>query len=143
MCSINKYVDMFWKWTGNSMSWKDLDIASTTLDPLCYPGYEEMKNICIASINKQLSDQEFDAFLLCMALDEEDECILDACKSFADIDFLCTLISKGVSFPQSGVRWQIAELLRMDIPNKNQYLTVLRSDTHPYVRKRAYNVAIE
>lgn len=139
MDSIKAHVNMFWKWAGYR---EETDISRASFDPLSFPGFEDIKNICISRINKPLSAEEIDAFLLCMALDDEDECILDACKESANVTFLCALISKGISHPQSNARWQIAELLkREDIPNRQQYLSALLSDPHPYVRKRAFNVA--
>ena len=143
MGSINDLANAFWKWAGYSLSWKKIDISKTLMEPLGFPGFEEMKNTCISFINKSLLEEDVDAFLLCMALDEEDECILDACKERANATFLCTIISRGITFPQSNARWQVAELLRReDVPNRQQYLSVLCADPHPYVRKRAHNVAL-
>lgn len=143
MSKLIDIVNQFWTWTGCKRSWKDYDVVNLDLDPLSFPEFETLRNLCISSINNPLSSEEADAFLLCMALDSEDECILDACKEFADELFLCTLLPVGVSFSQSQTRWQMAELLRKNIPDRAAYLQTLFSDSDSYVRKRAHNVEYE
>ena len=143
MKGIVEMTDSFWKWAGYNFSWKEHDISDLALDPLCFPEFEELQKLCISLINNHLSDEELYAFLMCMALDFEDECILDACKERANTGFLCDLLSKGVSFPQIEARWQMAELLRKDMPNRQAYLNMLLHDSNSYVRKRANNVASE
>jgi hypothetical protein len=91
-------------------------------------------------VNASLTDEEINTFLFCMALDSEDECILDACKESANPEFLSELVRVGVTFPYSEARWQMAELLRGNIPHKTQYLLMLLADSDRYVRKRANNV---
>lgn len=136
-------IDLFWEWTGYSEPSRRIDIERLAIDPVEYINLAEMQHLCISLINHSLTAKDIDAFLMCMAIDSESECILDACKEYANKEFLQTLISFGVNFPQAQTRWQIAELLRADIPDKNKYLEVLLCDQHPYVRKRAYNVHVE
>ena len=142
MSILSRMMDCFWEQTGYTFSWKDRDIFSIGMDPLVYPVFGELRNACISLINTPLSEEESDAFLFCMALDAEDERILDACKEQANTEFLHLLLSKGVSFVQSDTRWQMAELLRKDVPDRQYFLQTLLSDSHPYVRKRASNIVV-
>jgi len=143
LSTIISLVDSFWKWTGYEERYKVCDISTLPIDPVDFPLLHEMRTQCDTLINQALSPKEIDAFLVCMAVDNEAEWILDACKKSANNDFLETIVSAGVCYPQMEVRWQIAELLRRNIPNRISYLTTLLADAHPYVRKRAYNVWID
>ncbi len=143
MTNIIDFVSDFWEWTGCAKRYKDHDISLLPFDPVEYPLLHEMQRQCNALINQPLAAEEADAFLMCMAIDNESECILDECKKRADDDFINKLVSLGVRHPQSEVRWQMAELLRRDIPDRVVYLEALLHDTHPYVRKRAFNSAEE
>jgi hypothetical protein len=134
------FVDAFWDWAEIPQSKRILDINRFSVDPVEFPMLEQMQRACIACINNDLPVQELDAFLMCLAIDNESERILDACKSQANELFLHQLISNGVNHPQSGARWQIAELLRRDIPDRERYLKMLLQDKDAYVRKRAGNV---
>lgn len=140
MKNLILFVEAFGEWLGNASFWKSQDISLLPVDPLSYPRFEEMRKCCIVSINKDLSSDEMDAFLVCMALDSEEECILDACKKHASNLFLQRLISRGVTHSQYEARWQMAELLQKDVPNRESFLHILLTDNHPYVRKRAENV---
>ena len=79
MKNLILFVEAFGEWLGNASFWNSQDVSLLPIDPLSYPQFEEMRKCCIVSINKDLSSDEMDAFLVCMALDSEEECILDAC----------------------------------------------------------------
>ena len=143
MRSISHLVEAFWKWTGKQGHWNGMDITKLSLEPLSFPRFEELRNLCISMINAPLSESELDAFLFCMALDSEEEYILDACKKHANVDFLSMLLRSGMVFPQRETRWQMSELMKGDIPHKKEFLDVLLSDEDAYVRKRAGNIANE
>ena len=143
MTKLSKLIDMFWKWAGCAESWQGCDITQLPLDPLCFPQFEELRSSCISLINCALSYEELCAFLFCMALDTEEEDILDACKELATNDFLQLLLSEGVFFPQSETRWQMTELIRKEIPDREYYLKILLNDSNAYVRKRAGNIAAQ
>ena len=132
-------MESFWEWTGLGNTWGDSELDISKVDPLYCPEFEELRNVCISSINLPLSPKEINAFLLCMAFDSEEEYILDACREFARPDFLEILLQTGITFPHSEARWQMAELLKRDIPLKENYLRTLLDDSDPYVRKRANN----
>lgn len=142
MSELVRMLDCFWVWCENSSLEYKNDISMLPFDPLTYPQIDDLRNKCINLINSSLSQEEIDAFLTCMALDSEEELILDACKSRANKRFLFELISAGVHHLQSEARWQVAELLSNGIPGRESFLAELLNDPHPYVRKRAVNVAI-
>lgn len=143
MSSIVELVDSFWEWTGYVERFKGHELSRLPIDPCDFPRLSEIQKECALLINQMLSDEEVDAFLTCMAIDNECECILSECNKRASDLFLIAIISKGIIHPQSMARWQVAELLRRDIPGRRGYLTALLFDKDPYVRKRAGNVARE
>ena len=80
-------------------------------------------------------------FLVGLAMDAENEDILDACKDRAGVTFVSDMLCAGVFHPQSEARWQLTELLRKEIPQREHYLHILLADPDAYVRKRAGNIA--
>ena len=112
-----------------------------TLDCTQFPGLSALETACKTRINADLSPEELEGFLLCMAIDNEDEEILDACKRFGSPAFLHRLLSAGVVHPLPDVRWQMAELLRYAPSAKAKFLPQLLSDVDEYVRKRATNIS--
>ena len=142
MSDLVQMLDCFWNLTAPTTLGCEQDISTLPFDPLSYPQFHNLRNECINLINSSISQEEINAFLTCMALDSEEELILDACKLCANKAFLYELISVGVHHPQWEARWQVAELLRKNIPGRESFLAELLNDSHPYVRKRAGNVAI-
>ena len=140
MTTLIEFVNAFWTWTGYADRYRGCDIEKLPIDPFNFPLLCQMQQACIDLINKQLSSAETDAFLMCMAIDNECECILDACRKSADESFLLMLVSAGIRHSQPQARWQVAELLRTDIPDRIQLLNLLSRDEDPYVQKRAKNV---
>lgn len=141
MCSLKSLLDDFWEWTGTPRSlWGNIDISKLSANPQYYPKFEQLRNKCILMINKSIDTDEYECFLLSMALDNEEEKILDCCKEYANSEFIEGLVSTGISCNQWEARWQIAELLQRQIPNRIGYLHTLCNDANEYVRKRAMNV---
>lgn len=141
MKRIRKYIEEFWCWVDVPDHLKSSDITEVTSEPFYFPGFCDMVSICIAYINQTLTNEEMDDFLFCLALDSEDEDILDKCKQKGNEDFLTALVERGISYPQIDARWQIAEILRRPLANREHYLRILLEDKDEYVRKRAKNVA--
>lgn len=140
MKTLISLINEFWHWSGLPESGADIDIRELQVDPLHFPKFDEMRTICKSMINATLTVDEMLAFLTCMALDSEEERILDDCKTLADTSFLYALISIGVTHPQSEARWQLSELLRKPVPERDSFLHLLSCDSNKYVRKRANNV---
>lgn len=141
MVRLRKLIDEYWAWTGLPKDlWGKIDIVYTAKDSVWFPGIKDVCVQCIQMVNQVLSPDEIEDFLFGMALNAEDEDILDYCKVFADKSFISTIVATGVTFGQSEARWQIAELLRKDILGRDNYLSVLQQDADEYVRRRTANV---
>lgn len=136
-------INEFWLWTQLSKDkWKKTDIGDLPVQPTDFPRIGEICDACIALINMPLSPIDISLFLTGMAIDSEDEDILECCKNANDA-FLYDLISNGITHPQSEARWQLAELLRRDIPQRDHFLNILSEDLNSYVRNRANMVRID
>lgn len=141
MDTLSSLVRDFWVWTKlPSTKWNKIDISKLPVPVEEFPELSSMQTCCIRKINTHLTEDELDNFLLCMAVDNEDEEILDACRDVGTNEFIADIIQAGVNHPQPMTRWQMAELLRRDIPNRENYLIQLCCDANAYVEKRAENV---
>ena len=137
---IKEHIAAFWRWVDAPENLKYGDITDVTNEPFYYPGFCEMVSICMSYVNQELSEEELDDFLFCLALDSETEDILDSCKKHGNNAFLTALVERGISYPQIDARWQLAEILRRPLPNREHYLRLLSEDADEYVRRRANNV---
>ena len=140
METLNDLINQFWNWAEIPDYLRDRDITALTIEPLYFPEFDRMRKICISLVNTELEESDINSFLFCMSLDTEEEFILDYCKKNATEDFLCAIIPYGIIYSQTDTRWQIAELLRRPLPNRDVYLLRLLCDENAYVRKRAINV---
>ena len=137
--NLHRLLEEFWMWTGLfPEKWWVTDITNLPDDPVLFPKHGDLCNTCLELINKPLSAEKQSDFLLALALDDEDEDILDQLKENATEAFLVSLLSQGISYPQSAARWQLAELLRRDIPERAFYLNQLLLDPDEYVLTRLY-----
>ena len=139
MDRLGALVREFWAWTGLPPElWGRADIGKLPMLPEEFPGLDAVRKCCTDRINTDLTKEELENFLLCMAVDNEDEEILDACKALGTAGFLAGVLEAGVDTPQPMARWQMAELLRRgDIPNREGLLRKLCRDPDEYVRRRA------
>lgn len=134
-------IDDFWKWTKTPKNmWWAVDIRTLKLDPTMYPQYWDICSLAISKVNKIESDDAMRLFLMALAINSEDEDILDTCMEYGTDQFIQQVVEAGIAFSQSETRWQIAELLRRKIPGRECFLSVLCSDSEEYVRKRANSV---
>ena len=136
---LKKLLEEFWVWAGICKE-EYATLCDSDLEPFYYPAFDALREACKMRINTSLKPDEIDDFLTCMALDNEEEILLDWCKTIADDRFLEVLVRSGSCHLQFHARWQIAELLRCrTLPNRDAILTELAADPHEYVRKRAKN----
>lgn len=141
MDSLELLIYEFWEWTELPVDmWHVTDIVYLSKNTFDFPNIGAICNACFGLINAPLTPKEIDLFLMGLAIDSEDEDILEKCKEEASDQFLYKIATRGIHFPQSEARWQVAELLRRQIPNRDYFLNVLLADSHEYVRRRAYNV---
>lgn len=141
MDRLNALIDEFWIWTNLPKDqWGCADIGKLQVPSTEFPKVGEICDVCISLINLPLMPEEINLFLMGMAIDSEDEDILDRCKDVANEAFLNIILATGISHSQSEARWQLAELLRRDFSQRDYYLNLLIADSNEYVRKRAKNV---
>ena len=141
MKRLAQLIDEFWIWTElPKEKYGRTDMNKLPIYPELFPKIGEICDVCIEMINAPLTEEEIDLFLMGMAIDSEDEDVLENCLNKGNSMFLHKLVSLGIKHPQSNARWQLAELLRRDIPDQRHFLSVLHNDMDEYVRKRAYNV---
>ena len=141
MDRIKNLLIEFWIWTGlDEDCWWTTEISEIDVEPLYFPQLDTLRNECEKLLGSTMDEDDLNLLLLSMALDGEDERILDCCRGFKDYLFLEKLVAVGVFHPQSEARWQLTEILRNPIPNRMKYLLLLAQDDNAYVRKRAHNV---
>ena len=79
MEELSFLIEEFWKWTGlPRKKWGQFDIAGLPVDVTTFPRLGEVCDACIRCINKPLSGEEMELFLVGLAMDAENEDILDA-----------------------------------------------------------------
>ena len=141
MCTI---LEDFWRWSGITPDMYE-DQGFTILAPKCefdYPGFDNLLNYAKKIFVDASSSREslYDALTI-MALDNENEEILDFVECTCTDTIVNLLVDIGVGHLQHEARWQIAELLYRRKPyGYMQKLQILSQDSHPYVRKRAANI---
>ena len=138
MMDLLSLLEEFWAWTELSPEkWWQTDLCCIAADPVLFPKSGAICNVCMELINKDLSSDEIFLFLMGLAINSEDEDILDQLRKTGSDAFIVSLLSAGINHPQSDARWQLAELLRRDISNRMHYLGQLLHDPDEYVRRRA------
>ena len=133
----------FWSWAGyDARSFSADGFACVDeKEPFYFPELSEMRELCYACESGILSAREAEDYLTCMALDNEEEYILDHCAQCAPDDFILSIAQASLGHVQWNARWQIAELLgRRRMPQAEELLDRLSQDSHPYVRRRAKNM---
>lgn len=141
MKTLAELLTDFWIWTSlPEEKWRSVDFVKYGIEAVNYPKLGEIFQSAIELVNAPLSSNQIDDFLTAMAIDAEDEDILNACKKDADECFIITIVSRGIAHPQSDARWQMAELLRREMPQRDTFLQLLMADPDEYVRKRTRHV---
>lgn len=110
-------------------------------EPYMFPEWEKMLDETFSLIERsRLSTADTECLLTMMALDDENEDILDCLTALGDELLISGLTHAGLRsiFPQA--RWQCAELLgRRSIPDGMVLLRQYANDRDAYVAKRARN----
>lgn len=135
----------FWAWAGYGADdfAKDENSCCRGKEPFDFPEIAEMRALCYTMETDIGSSREIEDYLACMALDNEDEEILDHCAACATDAFVLLIATAARSHPQYEARWQAAELLgRRNITHRELLLNQFLQDPHPYVRQRAENAII-
>lgn len=131
----------FWKWAGMTcIDFSNIPDVTTTVSPFYFPDFDRLRGMCKQIINQELSAEDIDDFLTCLALDSEEELLLSWCIETGNDVFIDTIIKHGSVHLQPEARWQIAELIRVRYTNNRlKFLQVLCNDSNAYVKKRSCN----
>mgnify|MGYP000056639152 CR=1 FL=1 len=140
---MNTLLYDFWKWaeiTPQEYAEKGIPLMSEKAE-FNYPHFGELIDYAeMLLLHQKLSKEEMTDALTIMALDNENEDVLDYAADNASNALVLELVSLGVTFPQPNTRWQIAELAYRRRPNGfEDFLKLLLCDPDSYVRKRAGN----
>lgn len=109
------------------------------LEEYMFPQWDALISAAEAVIAQE-STEFADELWTAIALDNEQENLLDALSDHASDDYLDRLILSAPAHPQFNARWQATELIRRrPTPNGRSVLQLLCRDEHPYVAKRAQN----
>lgn len=133
---------MFWKWADISESEYSEHSYLNKNEEWEYPNWDMLISLLFTAINTLASGERSEVLvnylLTVMALDNEDETILDECESKLSDKDLEFLFEKGIKHMQSEARWQIAELIgRKNNISFKKYLLNLLDDSNKYVQRRA------
>ena len=138
------WLDLFWKWSGISPE----EYSSNGMNQNRgqfedeFPFFKELILYAVGVINNNVLDElSIEEVLTIMALDNEDEYLLEYIVDNSFDEQFDRIIKLGVVHSQFNARWQIAEIIfRRKYTGFKKYLLKLSQDDHPYVRKRALNL---
>ncbi|GIP20641.1 HEAT repeat domain-containing protein [Paenibacillus sp. J22TS3] len=136
----NKLAD-FWDWSGIKAD--IYDNQCTTIDETLYIEWDNLisltqEAVMILKSNSQKKEMLVKPILEVLALDHENESLLDFCEEELGPTETECLIKASISFPLTGARWQMAELIgRKREKGWLKYVLLLTNDSNKYVQRRA------
>lgn len=138
VCStLAPILECFWSWLG--ITPEDYAQRDGDLEEYMFPQWERLISSAEAAIALEAIDYANELWTA-IALDNEQETLLDVLSDRASDDYLDQLILVAPTHPQYHARWQATELIRRrPTPNGLSVLNLLCRDKHPYVAKRAQN----
>lgn len=136
---LSDIIGKFWKWINLSPQEYAQKSMQTDLEEYMFPDWDNLITKAERIIQKPYSNNEVvDMILTVIALDNENEDVLDFISSNGSNDFVNTIIERCIIHLQPHARWQCAELIRRRKPKNGQRILIkLLSDSDEYVRKRA------
>lgn len=140
---MNKYlsdtIDDFWRWIKMSPQEYAQKSRQIDLEEYMFPDWDNLISKVKKTIQKSYSnDEAVDMVLIVMALDNEDEEVLDFISDNGSDYFVKKMVERSVNHLQPHARWQCAELIRRRKPdNGKRVLKKMLTDSDEYVRKRA------
>ena len=136
---LSKVLNAFWKWLDMPRDEYDRRSMGNELEEFCFTKYGELIDAVCAEISAD-NYEAIDEILDVLAIDNEEENVLDHIEAHASDEMLNRLIASGIKHSLRNTRWQIAELLSRRKTSLNESaLNCLMEDVDPYVRKRAKN----
>lgn len=133
---LKEVLSRIWSWLGIS---SDVYARSSSedYDEYMFPDWDELINITeklVLQEDAKASNEIWTA----VALDHEEENLLDFISEHASDTFVDQLITNVPMHNQPNAKWQAAELIRRRRScTGERILQLLLHDTDPYVRKRA------
>lgn len=135
--SLSPILDSFFHWLG--LTPEEYARREDDMEEYMFPQWDVLISAAKAVIAQE-STEFADELWTAIALDNEQEILLDTLSDQASDRYLDCLILSVPAHPQFNARWQAAELIRRrPTPNGLSVLQLLCRDEHPYVAKRARN----
>lgn len=135
--SLSPILDGFFHWLG--LTPEEYARREDDMEEYMFPQWDVLISAAEAVITQE-STEFADELWTAVALDNEQEVLLDTLSEEASDGYLDRLILTAPAHPQFNARWQAAELIgRRPTPNGRSVLKLLCRDEHPYVAKRAQN----
>ena len=135
--ALSPILDSFFHWLG--LTPEEYARREDDLEEYRFPQWDSLISAAEAVIARE-STEFADELWTAVALDNEQEVLLDTLSEEASDGYLDRLILTAPAHPQFNARWQTAELIgRRPTPNGRSVLKLLCRDEHPYVAKRAQN----
>ena len=139
-------LDEFWRWLAISPE-EYIQIiekcsVSNNIEEFAFPQWNELlKQAENSIVNEHLDNSSMDNVLVVMALDNENEDILDYIVDNTSHMYINKFVRHGMRTPFSHARWQIAEILGRRKPlGWEEHLLTLCADKNQYVAKRARHI---
>lgn len=139
---FKKELDLYWKWSSISESKYSQDEWIIDSQEWEYPNWSKLMELALKAIsnieNGEYSKELAEDLLTVMALDNEDERLLDECEFMLSDKALEYVVRRALKHRQWEARWQVAELLgrKNDIFWEN-FLLEFINDSNKYVQRRA------
>lgn len=142
--TLKTLLDEFWSWICLTPQEYAMESVNRDFEEYMFPNWMEIMRVSKQTVTLALLDNDsLSSLLSAMAIDNEDENILDFVILKGTNQFIEKLIEIGVSHLQPHARWQCAEVIRRRLPeNGRTILKKMQNDPVPYVAKRA-QIAME
>ncbi|WIV11062.1 HEAT repeat domain-containing protein [Proteiniborus sp. MB09-C3] len=139
---LKNELNSFWLWANQTSHEYAKNVWKLEQEEWEYPNWDRLIELTIEAIkavrNGGKSKELIDCILEVMALDNEDEQILDECQDNLTYDALSYLVHIATLHIQSEARWQIAKLLgRYKDQATTGFLNSFIDDESKYVQRKA------
>ena len=140
--SFKKEIDLYWKWSRVSEDKYSKDEWIIESQEWEYSNWGQLMNLALKAIrnieNGDFAKDIAEVMLTVMALDNEDEKLLDECEIILSDKALEYVAQSALEHRQWQARWQVAELLgRKHERIWEKFLLKFINDSNKYVQRRA------
>ncbi|MDP4145722.1 MAG: HEAT repeat domain-containing protein [Bacillota bacterium] len=139
---LRRELDEFWEWQGLTSEEYISGVKYLRCEEFYYPRWINLTQYAEKAIGilrrGERSPILINLILEIMAIDNEDETVMENCEQLLETEYLKDLSEAALRFPMYEARWQIAELLgRNNNDNCKRFLIDFVQDEHKYVQRRA------